>query len=326
MRPGSVARFGAGAVGVAGDHVRGVDPQVARQLGRGVDAAAADRGGGEVGLEIGVQQAVEQPDAGRHPGGEGGLGDGAADGPAVAGAGERAPGAFGGPARAGAEAGFGEAVEEAVDRTQDALVVGRGGGIGRLAGEPHHGRRGQAFEARQAHVAVHVVAVGGVDVLAQPDPRVGDAELGLAQPGADSPRRLALQRGPVLEPQLATGERHLFEQRLGQAVVVVTGDEHDPAPRHRPAQLLEERLGQLQHPRQRQLAQLERVAEQDEAVGAGDLLQQRAADRRVQQQVLAGGRAEVQVGDDRRAHPRNLACRRGVQRFSIGWLHGQSCG
>ena len=63
----------AGAVGVAGDHVGAVDSEPARQLGRGVDAAAEDRRGGEVGVEVGAQQAVERPDAGREAGADGGA-------------------------------------------------------------------------------------------------------------------------------------------------------------------------------------------------------------------------------------------------------------
>jgi hypothetical protein len=39
-------------------------------------------------------------------------------------------------------------------------------------------------------VAVHVVAVGRVDVVAQPGAGVGDAELGFAEPGGDPGRGL----------------------------------------------------------------------------------------------------------------------------------------
>ena len=59
---------------------------------------------------------------------------------------------------------------------------------------------------------------------------------------------------------------------------------------------------ELEHSRQREVAQLEHVAEQDEPVGGGDLLEQGGADRRVADEVLAGAAAEVQVGDDRGAH------------------------
>jgi hypothetical protein len=108
----------------------------------------------------------------------------------------------------------------------------------------------------------------------------------------------------VLEPEGPAAQRDLFEQRLGEAVVVVAGDQHDPPAGHRLAELLEEGLDDLQHLREGQLAQLEHVAEQDEAVGSADLVEQDAANRRVPAEVLAGGAAEVQVGDDRGAHPR----------------------
>jgi len=87
---------------------------------------------------------------------------------------------------------------------------------------------------------------------------------------------------------------------------VVAGDEDDAPSGHRFPQLGEEWLGQLEHPSQREVAQLEHVAEQDEAVGRGDPLEQRGADRRVADQVLAGTAAQVQVGDDRGAHRPNL--------------------
>ena len=91
------------------------------------------------------------------------------------------------------------------------------------------------------------MAVGGVDVVAQPDAGVGDAQLGLAQPPCDPRRGLPRRQGAVLEAESAAADRQLLQQRLGQAVVVVAGDEHDAAPGHRLAQLLEERLYGSQH-------------------------------------------------------------------------------
>ena len=58
---------------------------------------------------------------------------------------------------------------------------------------------------------------------------------------------------------------------------MVAGDEEDLAPGHRLAHLLEEGTGGGEHLGQRQFAQLEGVAEQDEAVGGADLLEQRRA-------------------------------------------------
>jgi hypothetical protein len=245
---------------------------------------------------------------------------------------DRAPSALRGPERLAAEAGLGEAEEEAVDRAQDALVVGRRRGIRRAAAAAHDRRRGDALQSRQAHVAVHVVTVGGVDVVAQPDAGVGDAELGLAEPGGDVAGRAGGRQGAVLEAEAGGAHGDLFEQRLGQAVVVVAGHEDDAPAGHRLAQLREERLDELEHAGKRQVAHLQRVAEQDEPIGGGDLVKQSPADLRVAGDVLAGGAAQVQVGDDRRAHPRKLA----VQRFVVAtapqcvapgrrvWLRSQS--
>ena len=170
-------------------------------------------------------------------------------------------------------------VGEAVDRPQDPLVVGGRGRARHRAEGPHHGRRGDALEPRQAHVAVHVMAVGRVDVVAQPDPRVGEVQLGASpsQPAIVVAALGAAAAAWCSSPSGRAGERQLFEQRLGEAVVVVAGDEHDLAAGHRLAELLEERAGRVERRGQRQFAQLEDVAEQDEAVGAGDLLEQRRA-------------------------------------------------
>ena len=108
----------------------------------------------------------------------------------------------------------------------------------------------------------------------------------------------------MLEVEVATGESELFEQWLGEAVVVVAGDEDDAASSHRLAQLLEEGADGGEHRGEGEFAQLEHVAEQDQPVCAGDLGEQGPADRRVAAEVLAGGAAEVEVGDDRGAHTR----------------------
>ena len=106
----------------------------------------------------------------------------------------------------------------------------------------------------------------------------------------------------VLEAERFAGERELLEQRLGEVVVVVAGDEDRRPPVHRLAQLLEERPGGVERGGEGQFAQLEHVAEQDEPVGAGELVEQHAADRGVAQQVLAEAAAQVKVGDDRGFH------------------------
>jgi len=138
----------------------------------------------------------------------------------------------------------------------------------------------------------------------------------------------------VLEAEVGgAGERELVEQRLGEAVVVIAGDEDDLSPGQRLAELPEERAGAGEGDAERQVAQLDRVAEQDEAVGAGDLLEEGSAHARLAQHVVPAGTAEVEVGDDRRPHPFLLSGRvallspAGLQkRHAHDWLPSQSLG
>jgi pimeloyl-ACP methyl ester carboxylesterase len=305
--PGGLFLAGATAVGVAGDHVAGVDLEPCRQLGRRGYAAGGDRVGREVAAEVGMEEAVDTPDPGRNRGAHGGAA-GAAEAAAVA-RGHRPPGALGGPRLAPDRAALGEAVGEAVDGPQHVLVVGRCG-MGGEGAEGAHRRRGDdALHARQAQVAVHVVAMGGVDVVAQPNARVGELQLRIAEPGGDAGCGIPGERCAVLEPERGAGESELFEQRFGQTVVVVAGDEDRRAPGHRFSKLLEERLGCVERGGEWQFAQLDDVAEQDEPVGAGELVEQDAADRGVAQQILAEAVAQVQVGDDRGSHRRELSWR-----------------
>jgi hypothetical protein len=87
-------------------------------------------------------------------------------------------------------------------------------------------------------------------------------------------------------------------------VVVVAGDEHDLRPgRQRGAELLEHRPGGGQGLAGGAVAQLDGVAQQHEAVDLGQARGERSArGRAVAQDVDAGATAEVQVGDDERAH------------------------
>jgi hypothetical protein len=147
------------------------------------------------------------------------------------------------------------------------------------------------------------VAVGDVDVAADPEAGVGDPQARRPEPLVDQRRGTRGRAGALLEPEpLAVGKRELVEQRLGEAVVVVAGDNHDLALAERFSQLGEERACRRQRRADREVAQLDRVAEEDDAVGAADLLEQRAPDLGMAQHVLAAGGAEVEVGDDRRAH------------------------
>jgi hypothetical protein len=317
----------AAAVGVAGDHLAAVDAEPRRHLGRRGDAAAEDRRGGDVGPELRAQQPVDR----LHPRREGGTEGAPAQPPAavatVLGAGEQAPGRLGGTASSFHQPGrpdLGHAPAESIYGAQHALVVGWFCRVGDRAGDPHHGRGGEALGAGQGQVRVHVMAVGGIDVLAQPKAGVGEAQLGAAEPIGDLGGRAGGGVVEVLEAQWAgAAERELVEQRLGEAVVVVAGDEHDLAPGERFAELFEERSGGAEGDAEGKVAQLDRVAEDDQPVGLADLLQQRPPDRRLAQHVLAVGAAEVEVGDDRRPHPHLLQHRFG-QSASPGTIPG--CG
>lgn len=79
---------------------------------------------------------------------------------------------------------------------------------------------------------------------------------------------------------------------------MVAGDEDDLGVAERRADLGERRQRQVERRPERPFAQLDRVAEQDQAVGAAQLVEQDGADPGVAQHVAAAGRAEVEVGDD----------------------------
>ena len=94
-----------------------------------------------------------------------------------------------------------------------------------------------------------------------------------------------------------------LEPRRDQAVVVVAGDEHDlGVGRAPPPTASSTGRAAASASRSGPVAQLERVAEQHEAVDAVQALQQRAARGGPAQDVDAGARAEVEVGDDEGAH------------------------
>ena len=85
-------------------------------------------------------------------------------------------------------------------------------------------------------------------------------------------------------------------------MVVVAGDDHQLAVAKRLAELGDHRPGDLEHLRQRAVAQLEHVAEQDEAVDLAELAQQPRQKVFPAQQVRTAAEPEVQVRDDRREH------------------------
>jgi hypothetical protein len=90
--------------------------------------------------------------------------------------------------------------------------------------------------------------------------------------------------------------------------VVVVARQHQQlavAPQ-RGARLGEERRGELRGGAVRRLAQLEPVAEHDQAVDVAQRLDQRRAQLCPPQQVLAVRGADVEVGDDERPHPTSV--------------------
>ncbi len=94
------------------------------------------------------------------------------------------------------------------------------------------------------------------------------------------------------------------------------------------ADRVQDRLGDRHRLRRPALHQLDGVAEQDEAVDVVERAQQRGERLRVAQDVALEARAEVQVGDDERAHGRRddarparaACCRRWTPRAASVWL------
>ena len=197
---------------------------------------------------------------------------------------------------------MGGAEGEAVDGAEEALVVGGRRLVRELAGESSDQGDGDALGARQGEVGVHVVAVGRVDVVAQPDPGVGDAQAGRGEGGGDRRGRAGGGVRGGVEGEWRAGHRDPVEERLGEARVVVAGDEDDLDVADRRADLGERRQRQVERRPERPFAQLDHVAEQHEAVGAAQLLEQDGADPGVADHVAAAGGAEVEVGDDRCLH------------------------
>jgi hypothetical protein len=151
---------------VAGDHVDVVDSQPHRHLDAAGEAAAEDRGGGDVRVEVGAQELVEAADCGR----ETGAPRSSAPAQSLGFTGEDLPPVLEwAVAPALLRQHLGQAVGEAVEGAEDPLVVVRGGALRRRLEQPHHQRSGDALRPRQGQMEVDVVAVSRVDVVAQPD-------------------------------------------------------------------------------------------------------------------------------------------------------------
>ena len=86
-------------------------------------------------------------------------------------------------------------------------------------------------------------------------------------------------------------------------MVVVAGHQYDLDARGQGrADRAHDRLGAREHVTRRAMAQLERVAEQDEPVDAVEAGEQDVERGRAREHVGAAGDADVQVGDDEGAH------------------------
>ena len=297
---------------MAEDDVRGGDAEPGEHLADAAQPAAAQRAAGEVAVDGPEPEPVDHRDGGDVAGAERRRAQRMAR-PALPR--HRDPGARRG-ARPGADRGVGGALRELVQervegRERRLVVVGPRPRLGQPHDPAGHRPGGEPLERRRRRVQVEVVAVDRVDVVAEPHARVGDP-----QPGG---------RGELGEPdrQRAGGDR---VDRLGEAeeagrlglqprvdpagdepVVVVPRQHEDLALRaERAARVGEERAGQLRRVAVRRLAQLQAVAEDDEAVGVVQRGQQRRAQLGPPGQVLAGRGAEVQVGDDDRPHPSSV--------------------
>ena len=197
----------------------------------------------------------------------------------------------------------GERIQPRVQRPEHRLVVlGAQRSGGGLADDPRHHARPQPLEHRHRGVAIGVVTMGGIDIVAQPHPRVGDP-----RPAGRQPPRHDLQRlprppvdrrlGPERDRRVAA-----LQPRRHQAMVVVAGHQHHLGPRRQRRAERRQRLPRGgQRVPERPLAQLQHVAEQHHPLDAGDRLEQRPARPVGRQRGPARGAAEMQIGDDQRA-------------------------
>ena len=166
----------------------------------------------------------------------------------------------------------------------------------------------EALEGRDGEVAVEVVAVSRVDAGAKPRARIGELDRRSPHSRDQLGQRPRLHGDPLLQPErLRSLEAAALEPVVEQVVVVVSRHHHDPSAADRGPELVEERSRQLERLRQRAVAQLDRVAQQHDLVGALDLGPQGLAELWAAEQVDVAARAEVEVGEDQRAHDHMVA-------------------
>ena len=173
---------------------------------------------------------------------------------------------------------LGQPAVEGVYRPEDRLVVGGRGAVWPRPRQPAHRRRRDRLEPRHGQVEVEVVAVGRVDVRAQPHP--GYAKV-TSQSGIQAAIRPAAPSSPIHGPLRLGGQPLAVEPEsaqpgLRERVVVVPGHEEHPAPvMARPSASTSGRATSSAWASGRSRL-LDQVAEQDEPVRAGDRLGQGA--------------------------------------------------
>ncbi len=190
------------------------------------------------------------------------------------------------------------ALERRDRRAAAVLVVG---GRGAVAREPAEQAAGDAERRVRQEMAVEVVAVGRPDALREPNARVVHAH-----PGGSQPRRHVGQQRRCVEGHgcVDRGRNAVrAHPRPHQRCVVVAWHDHDLALGAHP------RADRAQHrPRERGRAatapgqQLDHIAEQDEPVDVVERIEQHLQRLRTPQDVASQPGAQVQVGDDKRAH------------------------
>ena len=299
---------GPGAVRVAQEHPRRVDAEAPQHLAHADQPAAAQRLAREVAVDRPEPGGVERRDRRRVARAERG---GAQRALAPALPRQRHPGARRRARAAGHRPvlrALDERVHPRVDRRERGLVVVGGRVVLGQVDDPARHRAGrEALEGRHGRVDVGVVAVDRVDVVAQPDAGVGELDArGRGLLGEPRGERAGVGRlDPLLEAEEAgrLGLQAAVDPARDEPVVVVAARRSELAVgAERAPELGEHRRGDLGGVALRRLAQLERVAEDHEAVVA------RRPPRAAARAAPGGaagrrrGGAEVEVGDDERAH------------------------
>ncbi len=148
-----------------------------------------------------------------------------------------------------------------------------------------------------------------VDVLADPRSRVDERHLAVRHSlGETSEEASGLRDRRLVEPEW-TGcavPPAPLEPVTRELVIVIARRHGDRSAVERLAQRVEECPSALEDPADRQLAQLEHVAEQHQSIDPPDRREQPLAGLGMAQRVGAGGAAEVEVGDDCRPHGAHL--------------------